>query len=106
MSGNTGGCTRSVCRQCEVEDMGHDSQIRGTIGTSRATLSGITTRMAETVAHCRTISIPSTSVCLDPSSKFGLRVLINLAGIPANNFVEMIRFFSTLILNADESRQI
>jgi Gly-Xaa carboxypeptidase len=26
--------------------------------------------------------------------------------IPANNFVEMIRFFSTLILNADESREI
>ena len=26
--------------------------------------------------------------------------------MPADNFVEMIRFFTTLILNADESRKI
>ena len=35
-----------------------------------------------------------------------MRELISLAGMPANSFVEMIRFFSTLILNADESRKI
>ena len=40
------------------------------------------------------------------SSEFGLQVLISLADIPANNVVEMIRFFCTLILNADESREI
>jgi hypothetical protein len=33
-------------------------------------------------------------------------MLIGLADMPANNFVEMIRFFTTLILNADESREI
>jgi hypothetical protein len=33
-------------------------------------------------------------------------MLMGLAGMPANNFVEMIRFFTTLILNADESREI
>ena len=38
--------------------------------------------------------------------EFSLRVLISLVGMPADNFVEMIRFFSTLILNADESRKI
>jgi len=35
-----------------------------------------------------------------------LQVLIGLTDMPANNFVEMIRFFTTLILNADESRKI
>jgi hypothetical protein len=29
-----------------------------------------------------------------------------LADMPANNFVEMIRSFTTLIVNADESREI
>jgi hypothetical protein len=65
--------------------------------------------MGETVAQIRTDStefILSTSVCLDPFSEFGLQVLISLADIPARNFVEIIRFFSTLILNADESREI
>jgi hypothetical protein len=33
-------------------------------------------------------------------------MLIGLADMPANSFVEMIRFFTTLILNADESREI
>ena len=40
------------------------------------------------------------------SSEFGLQMLIGLADMSANNFVEMIRFFTTLILNADESREI
>ena len=31
---------------------------------------------------------------------------MNSADIRADNFVEMIRFFSTLILNADENRDI
>ena len=31
---------------------------------------------------------------------------MSLADIPADNVVEMIRFFCTLILNADESREI
>jgi hypothetical protein len=69
MSGNTGGCTRSVCRQCKVENMGCGSQTQGTIGTSHATLSGTTIKTGETVAHCQTISIPSTNVCLDSSSE-------------------------------------
>jgi len=33
-------------------------------------------------------------------------MLIGLVDMPANSFVEMIRFFTTLILNADESREI
>jgi len=37
---------------------------------------------------------------------FGLQMLIGLVDMSANNFVEMIRFFTTLILNADESREI
>ena len=81
-------------------------QIRDIIGTSRATLSGTTIKTGKTATHCRMESIPSTSVCLDPSSEFGLQVLMSLADIPADNVVEMIRFFCTLILNADESREI
>jgi len=34
------------------------------------------------------------------------RVLISSTDIIADNFVEMIRFFTTLILNVDESRKI
>jgi hypothetical protein len=32
--------------------------------------------------------------------------LMHLADIGVDNLIEMIRFFSTLILNADESRKI
>jgi hypothetical protein len=33
-----------------------------------------------------------------------MQVLISSADLRVDNFVEMIRFFTTLILNADESR--
>ncbi len=77
MSGNTGGCTRPVCGQSKVDNtiMGRCAQIRGTIGTSRATLSGTTTRMGEMVVHCQTGFIPSMSVCLGSSSEFDCRCL-------------------------------
>ncbi len=77
MSGNTGGCTRLICGQSKVDDtiMGRCLQIRSTIGTSRATLSGTTTRMGEMVVHCQTGFIPSMSVCLDSSSEFDCRGL-------------------------------
>jgi len=54
--------------------------------------------------HCRTISIQSTNVRFDLSSEFKWQVLISSADLRVDNFVEMIRFFTTLILNADESR--
>jgi hypothetical protein len=104
MSGNTGGCPVRV--QNKLDNVGRCPQIRGITGTSRATLSGTTTKTGGRVAHCQITYIPSTSVCLDSSSEFGLQMLIGLADMPANNFVEMIRFFTTLILNADESREI
>ena len=77
MSGNTGGCTRPVCGQSKVDNtiMGRCAQIRGTIGTSHATLSGTTTRMGEMVVNSRTGFIPSMSVCLDSSSEFDCRCL-------------------------------
>lgn len=109
MSGNTGECTRPVCVQLKLDDVwatGVCPQTRGITGTSRATLSGTTTKTEGTAAHCQTIYIQSTSVCLDSSSDFGRQMLIGLADMPANSFVEMIRFFTTLILNADESREI
>ncbi len=73
MSGNTGGCTRPICGQCKVDNMGCCPQIRGTIGTLRATFSGTTTRRGETVAQCHIISILSMSVCLETSSEFEFR---------------------------------
>jgi hypothetical protein len=42
----------------------------------------------------------------NPFPSLDSRLLISLADMPANNFVEMIRFFTTLSLNADESRKI
>lgn len=66
MSGNTGGCTRPVCVQSNIDNVGRCSQIRSITGTSRATLSGTTTKTGGTVAHCQTIYIPSTSVCWIP----------------------------------------
>jgi hypothetical protein len=42
----------------------------------------------------------------NPFPSLDSRLLISLADMPADNFVEMIRFFTTLILNADESRKI
>jgi hypothetical protein len=106
MSGNTGGCTRPVRLQNKLDNLGRCTQIRGITGTSRATFTGTITKTGGTVAHCQTTYIPSTSVCLDSFSKLGLQMLIGLADMPANNFVEMIRFFTTLIINADESREI
>jgi hypothetical protein len=46
------------------------------------------------------------NVSLDPPSEFGSQVLTSSADIRADNFVEIIRFYTTLILNADESREI
>jgi Gly-Xaa carboxypeptidase len=108
MSGNTGECTRPVRVQGNLDNVGRCPQIRGITGTLRATLSGTTTKTGETVAHlgCQTIYIPSTSVRLDSTSEFGLQKLIGLTDMSADNFVEMIRFFTTLILNADESRDM
>ena len=42
----------------------------------------------------------------NPLSSLDSWSLMSLADMPADNFVEMIRFFTTLILNADESRKI
>jgi hypothetical protein len=41
-----------------------------------------------------------------PSSEFGSQLLTSPVDIRADNFVEIIRFYTTLILNADESREI
>lgn len=109
MSGNTGECPCPVCVQSKLDNIvGVAPQIRGITGTSRATFTGTTTNTGGTVARSssQTTYIPSTSVCLGSSSEFGLQRLIGLADMSANNFVEMIRFFTTLILNADESREI
>jgi len=46
------------------------------------------------------------NVSFDPSSAFGLQVLTSFAVMRADNFVEIVRFYSTLILNADESREM
>jgi Gly-Xaa carboxypeptidase len=40
------------------------------------------------------------------SFSFRPRILIRSTDIIADNFVEMIRFFTTLILNVDESRKM
>jgi hypothetical protein len=77
MTGNTGGCARPVCGYREIDNMECGEQIRGTIGTSHATLSGTATMTGETVSQIRTESIPSTNVCLDPSSESRLQVLIS-----------------------------
>jgi hypothetical protein len=42
----------------------------------------------------------------NPFPGLDFRLLISLADMPADNFVEMIRFFTTLILNANESRKM
>jgi hypothetical protein len=44
------------------------------------------------------------NVCVDFSSEFGSQVLMSSADISVDNFVGMIRFFTALILNADESK--
>jgi hypothetical protein len=41
-----------------------------------------------------------------PPSELGSQVPTSSADIRADNFVEIIRFYTTLILNADESREI
>jgi hypothetical protein len=46
------------------------------------------------------------NVRIDPSSQFGSQVLITSADMRADNFVEIIRFYTTLIHNADESREM
>src|SRR5258708_29303351 len=53
ITANTGGCTRLVCGRSKVDNtiMGRCSQIRGTIGTSRATLPSTSTWMREIFVH-------------------------------------------------------
>jgi hypothetical protein len=46
------------------------------------------------------------NVRYDTSSEFGSQVLTSFADIRADNFVEIIRLYTALILNADESREI
>ena len=104
MAGNSGGNLRAGTSAVKprLTYMGCDpgSQIRRSIGNSRATSSGITIRKENTD------SIRSTNVCYDFVFNFGLGVLISPTDIIADNFVEMIRFFTTLILNVDESRKM
>lgn len=75
-------------------------QIRRSIGNSRATFS------VTTIRKVNTESIRSTNVCYKSSSVPKPRVLISPTDIIADTFVEMIRLFTTLILNVDESRKV
>ena len=65
MSGNTGRCTRPVRVRSNLDNVVRCPQIRGTTGTSRATLSATATKAWATVTHCQTTFTPLTSVCLD-----------------------------------------
>jgi len=107
-TGNTSGCTALLFSVIKAEVDNLIKQIRGTIGTSRVTLSGTTTMVEERASERRKAYIPSTSVCLEVPSRVWIprRSLISLPDMPADSFVEMIRFFTTLVLNADESRKI
>ena len=51
-------------------------------------------------------SIRSTNVCLFDLFSLGLFVELGLTGIAIDAFLEKIRFFTTLILNADEATDI
>ena len=79
--------------------MGRGPQIQGTIGNSRATYPirlHIQNKHSYTANNIHTVNERIVSI--------GWEVLMSSADLRVDHFVEMIRFFSTLILNADESR--
>jgi len=101
LTGNTGRCPSPVL----FTRVDHDHSFEALL-ESHVTLSGTATQTRESLRVRRTTSTPLTNVRIDPSSEFGSHVLTSSADIRADNFVETIRFYTTLILNADESREM
>src|SRR6266851_2532408 len=57
--------------------------------------------------YCMRVIAIVTNVCFHLTSEFGWQALISWADLRVDNFAEMIRpirFFTTMILDADESR--